>query len=141
MANAKIQSKLEDRMAKVDAERAEIKAQLDRERLVKITSNVIETITAPEFIERMRVARDEAADGAGMEKVGEMLTIEGLRKAGADIPEDFRLTSRVFEDKVNGLRFEVTPKLDRIPDIDPLGWGACAGGGAATVCGCGGFST
>lgn len=141
MAQVKQQTTLETRMADLDAKRAEVKHQLDRERLVKITGSVIETITSPEFIERMRVVREKAANGDGLEEVGKMLTLEGLRKAGADIPDDFRLTSRVFEDRVNGLRFEVTPKLDGISPIDPLGWGACAGGGAATVCGCGGFST
>jgi len=136
--------KIKDRLEKLDLEKAELKGQLDRDRLMAATNTVIETITSPEFVEKMRHARDEAEKDGGYEAVAKILSLEGLRAAGAKIPEDFRLTSRIFEDKVKGERFEISPIND--PDgplqpYDPLGWGACAGGGAATICGCGGFST
>lgn len=138
---AEFDSDLTLKMRALDEERTLVKRELDRERLSKVTGEVIETITSPEFIERMRVAREKAENGDGMKAVGDLLSMDGLRAAGANIPEDFRLTSRVFEDRVTGTRFEVKPPAGTIGDIDPLGWGACAGGGAATVCGCGGFST
>lgn len=141
MPDTSTQIELQRKLQSIEAEKAMVKDQLDRERLVKVTNSVIETITSPKFIERMRAVREKAANGEGLDEVGKLLTLDGLRAAGADIPDDFRLTSRVFEDKVSGLRFEVNPVPKGIPDVSPLGWGACAGGGAATVCGCGGFST
>ena len=95
------------------------------------TNTVIETITSPEFVAKMRQAREEAEKDGGYEAIAKILSLEGLRAAGAKIQEDFRLTSRIFEDKVSGQRFEISPIND--PDgplqpYDPLGWGACAGG-------------
>ena len=69
------------------------------------TNTVIETITFPGFVAKMRQAREEAEKDGGYEAVAKILSLKGLQP------------------------------------YDPLGWGACAGGGAATICGCGGFST
>ncbi len=141
MATKTSKAKLETRLETLDDERREVKGQLDRERLLRVTSEVVETITSPEFIERMRKAREQADNGEGMDAVSKVLSLDGLREAGANIPKDFRLTSRVFEDKIRGERIEIGPIIGgRIPEMDPLGWGACAGGGL-TFCGCGGFST
>jgi hypothetical protein len=112
--------------------------QLDRERLTKITDSLIQTITSPEFIERMRSFRSVAERTSSFEEAGSLMSIESLREAGAELPEDFRITSRVFEDYEKGTRIAVSP----IEGFDPrVAWGACAGGGAATVCGCAGGST
>ena len=116
------------------------KDQLDRTRLLRVTGDVIETITSPEFVERMRRAREAADDGQGLTAAADLLSIEGLRQAGADIPKDFRLTSRVFEDRVQGLKIDILSDPRPGPDGDPLGWGVCAGIGSLTFCGCGGFS-
>ncbi len=132
---------LRSEMDKLDAERSRVKSQLDRERLLSVTNDVIETITSPEFIDRMRKAREMADEEDGMAEVSKLLSLDGLRKAGASIPEDFRLTSRVFEDKKLGLRYEVRPGRADISDIGMLSWGACGGAGGLTFCGCGGFST
>ena len=136
--------KIKDRLEKLDLEKAELKGQLDRDRLMAVTNTVIETITSLEFIEKMRQAREKAEKDEGYEAVAKILSLEGLRAAGAKIPEDFRLTSRIFEDKVRGERFEISPINDPdgpIQRYDPLGWGAFAGRGAATIYDCGGFST
>lgn len=131
---------LRQQMKELDDERSRVKSQLDRERLLAATGSVIDTITSNEFIDRMRKAREVADDDDGLAAASKLLTLEGLRRAGADIPDDFRLTSRVFEDKAAGVRLEVRPK--GIGPIDgTLGWGACAGAGGLTFCGCGGFST
>lgn len=136
-------SQLNTRLTELDAERLVVKRQLDRDRLTKATASVVETITSPEFIERMRSFRERAATGVvTYEDVGEMLSLDTLRAAGADFPEDFRLTSRTFEDLESGLKIEIKPPWETYGGgIPEVAWGACAGGGAATVCGCAGGST
>jgi len=116
--------------------------QLDRIRLTRVTTDVIQTITQPEFIERVREARRAADEGAGMEAGLQLLSIESLRAAGVDIPDDFRMTSRIFEDREKGIRLEVTdlPRDgDGVAGMMP-NWGGCAGGGGWTFCGCGGYT-
>ncbi len=131
---------LRQQMDKLDTERSKVKSQLDRSRLLTATGSVIDTITSPEFIEKMQKAREAAGQDDGLDTVSKLLSLEGLRRAGAEIPDDFRLTSRVFEDKIAGVRLEVRPKI--VGPIDgTLSWGACAGAGGLTFCGCGGFST
>ena len=44
--------KIKDRLEKLDLEKAELKGQLDRDRLMAATNTVIETITSPEFLKR-----------------------------------------------------------------------------------------
>jgi hypothetical protein len=122
----------------LDQQRANVKNQLDRERLVRVTGSVIETITSPVFVEKMRQARKAAAEGAGMDAAAEFLSLEGLRAAGADIPPDFRMTSRVFEDRAEGIRTEIRAAAPGPNDPVPQ-WGGCAGAGGLTFCGCGGF--
>ena len=87
---------LEANLAAIETQRIEAKGQLDRERLTRVTSDLIETITSPEFIECMRVARKEADAGAGMDVASELLSINALRRAGVDIPNDFRMTLGSF---------------------------------------------
>ena len=142
MAEKREQAALRQKMVELDVERFEVKGQLDRERLRTVTNDVIETITSPQFIEKMRIAREKASEDDGMSAVSQLLSIDGLRKAGAEIPDDFRLTSRMFEDKASGLRIVVDNDLSKIKiPSGQLGWGACAGTGTLTFCGCGGFST
>ena len=50
--------KIKDRLEKLDLEKAELKGQLDRDRLMAATNTVIETITSPEFVEKMRLCAD-----------------------------------------------------------------------------------
>jgi hypothetical protein len=89
----------------------------------------------------MRDFRERATTGeVSYGEVGEMLSLDSLRAAGADFPDDFRLTSRVFEDLESGLRIEMKPPID-LNGPGVIAWGACAGGGAATVCGCAGGSS
>jgi hypothetical protein len=128
-----------DKLNDIEKARTDAKGQLDRERLLRVTNEVIETITSPDFVERMRQARMSADKGGGMDEAAKLLSLEGLRAAGVDIPEDFRLTSRIFEDRATGFRLNIDDL--KVGGLEPLGWGACAGGGGLTFCGCGGFST
>ena len=129
------------RMGELDKERKLVKSQLDRKRLAAITNSLIETITSPQVVENMKKFRVIARETESFDKAADLMSLESLKKAGADIPDDFRLTSRVFEDFESGMKIEIRPPSERIGEIDPLAWGACAGGGAATVCGCAGGST
>jgi hypothetical protein len=60
------------------------------------------------------------------QRAGEMLTVEGLRARGVDIPAGLRLTSRVFERPADGA---AAPGLDVIAHTEqaPLGWCASLG--------------
>ena len=142
MPDVELQKNLEGKLADLNREQLLVKSQLDRERLTTITSNLIETITSPKFIERMRQFREKAGAGASFGEAADLMSLESLKAAGAQIPEDFRLTSRVFEDRETGIKFEINPPKG-LPDLDggTVAWGACAGGGAASVCGCAGGST
>lgn len=142
MADTRAEKQLQASFEKADLQRRESKDQLDRERLTRISGDVVRTITDPGFVEKMRVARMGADQGQGLDAAAELLSLEGLRNAGVDIPEDFRLTSRVFEDRSDGFRIQIDPGRGPIDigDMAPQ-WGACAGGGGLTFCGCGGFST
>lgn len=134
--------RLNQRYNEIEQERGEIKSQLDRDRLTKATTSVVEAITSAPFIERMREFRERAARGdVALEEVSQLLSVDGLRAAGAELPDDFRLSSRTFEDFQTGTRIDIRPG-NVIGDIGMAPqWGACAGGGAATVCGCAGGST
>jgi len=102
---------------------------------------MIQALTAPEFVERVRSSRAAADKGAGMDVAAELLSVDSLKAAGVDIPDDFRMTSRVFEDREKGTRIVLTD-LPTLGDFDPtLSWGGCAGAGGLSFCGCGGFST
>ena len=129
------------RMDALESERRLVKSQLDRERLKDITNSLIETITSPQVIENMKSFRAKAAKGGSFDDAADLMSLEVLRAAGAKLPDDFRLSSRVFEDLETGTKIEIRPPHIDVGDIDPLAWGACAGGGAATVCGCAGGST
>lgn len=133
----------QSKLKALETEHLQVKGQLDRERLKIVTNSVVDTITSPEFVEKMRLARIEADEGGGLDTAANLLSIDGLRQAGVDIPKDFRLTSRVFEDRQTGFRLELKsdPKLKLGGEEPVLAWGACAGGGGLTFCGCGGFST
>lgn len=149
MPNPEAMNSLESKLAELGREQGLVKSQLDRERLTTITSSLIETITSPKFVDRMRQFRAKAGEGASFDDAADLMSLESLRSAGAAIPDDFRLTSRVFEDFATGTRIDIKPprtpgdfKIPSLPgDFDPSGpveWGACAGGGAASVCGCAG---
>jgi len=96
-------------------------------------------MTSPTFVEKMRQAREAADAGTDLQAAVGLLSIEGLRQSGVDIPSDFRLTSRVFEDRAQGVRLELKSDLGRgsgpVPDF-----GVCVCMGSLGLCGCAGFS-
>ena len=134
----KIQS-LETKSSELSNEQLLVQGQLDRERLMLITNNLIETITSPQVVEKMREFRKGVNSETEFQAAGEFLSRESLIKAGADIPDDFRITSRIFEDKVSGMRVELHSPDAGSDAVKARGsWSGCAGGGAWTVCGCAG---
>lgn len=140
MTNYPAEKGFHDELARIDQNRLDTKNQLDRERLARVTSDVIRTITSPDFMERVSKAREAASNGAGMDAAAKLLSIDGLRSAGVDIPDDFRMTSRIFEDRLSGVRIHLDD-IDMRPGVGPVAWGGCAGAGGLSFCGCGGFST
>jgi hypothetical protein len=127
-------------LEKQDQERKDTKRELDRERLIRVTAGVIDTITSPEFVERMRLAQLELQRGGGMEAAAKLLSLDALRQSGAEIPDDFRLTSRIFEDPANGLRVEYKSEVSSSNVDMQTAWGACAGAGGPLIgCGCSGW--
>ena len=145
MPNVELERSLELKLSDLNREQQLLKSQLDRERLTSITSNLIETITSPKFIENMRQFRSKATAGASFDEAGDLMSLESLRAAGAKIPDDFRLTSRVFEDHESGLKIEIKPPkgVGGLGDLSggSVAWGACGGAGAAGTCACAGGST
>jgi hypothetical protein len=133
---------LETELKDLDSKRVIVKEALNRDRLNEITNNIIETISSPKFMERMKSFRDKAAvEGVDFAEAGNIMSIESLKEAGATIPDDFRLTSRVFEDREIGLKIEFNDPKRRIMDVGPVAVGACGGAGGLSFCACGGGST
>jgi hypothetical protein len=141
MPESSEEQQLRAELAVQDRARQAVKDRLDREQLRRVTNDMIQAITSPEFVERVRLARAASDRGEGMDAAVRLLSIEGLREAGVDIPEDFRMTSRVFEDREQGVRISMDePRALESEGIEVLSWGSCAGAGGLTFCGCGGFS-
>ncbi len=128
------EQKLVDRLDEIEQSRLATQVELDRQRLIRVTQEVIETITSPEFVGKMRMVRARVDGGEDISTVAaQLLSLDSLREAGVNIPEGFRLTSRVFEDSSTGLRIEIKDK-----GSDPTSLRANMGG---CICGgSGGFS-
>ncbi|MBN9552310.1 MAG: hypothetical protein J0H31_26485 [Alphaproteobacteria bacterium] len=120
----------------------------DPDHLRNVTQELVKAITSPEVIEQMRQFREKAAAGGNFTEAGDLMSLESLKAAGANLPDGFRITSRVFEDKSTGKTIDLGPETPFDPN-NPVGLGpkdinavsGCAGGGAATVCACAGGGT
>lgn len=137
MAKSTEHDELSEKLTTLNAELTRVKSLLERERISRVATNMIETITSPAFVEKMLAAGQKTDAGAGLESMKDLLAIDELRKAGAEIPDDFRIASRVFEDKSQGLRIEVTPQRDSTSR--PAAGGVCGGFGRGAICACGGI--
>src|SRR3954447_6860118 len=155
--------------------------RLDPERLKKVTAELVESLTSPEFIEQAYAVRN-APESERLAEASRRLSVQGLREAGVRLPKDMRLSSRYFESSfpvavelgdygearlniVNELNRVQPGFLDRlrkkhpevfgelvtvgrsgsslglgVPTVGKASWGACAGAGGLSFCGCGGFS-
>ncbi len=80
-------------------------------------------------------------EGLDFSEAGNIMSLESLKAAGASVPDDFRLTSRVFEDRELGLKIELIDPARRIGDTGTVAVGACGGAGGLSFCACGGGST
>jgi hypothetical protein len=115
------------------------RSPVDKDHLVNITNELMRAITSPEVIEQMRQFREKARAGANFEEAGDLMSLESLRAAGANLPDGFRITSREFEDKETGQRLKIDPAFSDLSVVRGISdVSGCAGGGAATVCGCAG---
>lgn len=69
---------------------------LDPQRLRAITSEMVEVITSPAYVEAMRVMKSTSAEKRLSEAM-RRLTPEALREQGVKLPENMRISSRYFE--------------------------------------------
>ncbi len=72
-------------------------ADLDVERLKKITGELIDAITSPEFIEQVRMVRT-APENERLAEASRRLSVDALRAAGVKLPTDMRVSNRYFEE-------------------------------------------
>ena len=128
-------------MSKDESDPVEFETRFDRQSLTNMTNSVLDVITSPGFLKKMHEARFNAERGGSLQDMADLMSVENLRNEGVELPDDFRVTSRRFEDLTTGESIEVNepvPTDSRTGDAVALG--GCAGGGAATVCGCGGYT-
>lgn len=142
MTSKKKTELLEVELKNLDNKRIKVKEQLSRDRLEKITNDIVTTISSPKFMKSMKLFREKAKEkDFDLAEAGNIMSIESLKAAGASIPDDFRLTSRVFEDSELGIRMKID-HFDPLKGIgDTLAVGACGGAGGLTFCGCAGGSS
>ncbi|MBK5912434.1 hypothetical protein CCR85_13155 [Rhodothalassium salexigens] len=70
---------------------------LDPERLKAITSQMVEAITSPAYVEAMRKVK-AASNDKRLDEAMRRLTPKALREQGVRLPEDMRISSRYFEE-------------------------------------------
>jgi len=118
---------------------------LDAERLRKLTDDIIKAITSPPFVEAMRKMKATPVDQR-LKVAPQLLSPEVLRSQGAPLPVDMRITSRYFETGKPTIEVTDPAKPGQPPivkeaaaltslEAGPVTAGACACGGAGTVCG------
>ena len=129
-------------MADEDVKVQEFETKFDRKTLTDMTNSVLDTITSPDFLKKMHEARFNAERGGSLEDMANLMSVENLRNEGVALPDQFRVTSRKFEDLTTGESIEINqPVSERKMDAEePVALGGCAGGGAFTVCACGGYT-
>lgn len=126
---------------------------LDVDRLRKITDDMITAITSPAFVDAMRTMKS-TPDNQRLKVAAETLNPETLRSKGVPLPPGMRITSRYFESGKPTIEVADpnegggAPMIKEVADLRNLSparvahgqtsAGICAGGGAATVCGCAG---
>ena len=71
--------------------------KLDSESLRKESDKILRSLTSPQFLEQLEEVRRTPPDRRIAEAT-RRLTPEALRKAGVDLPEGVRLSSRYFEE-------------------------------------------
>jgi hypothetical protein len=75
--------------------------RLDVDKLRLVTNEVIAAITSPAFVEAVRAVREVPADQRLVEG-SRRLSPDALRAAGVPLPQNFRVSSRYFEDGLPG---------------------------------------
>lgn len=74
--------------------------RLDSDHLRDITSQMVEAITSPAYVEAMRAVKS-APDDKRLEEALRRLTPEALRAQGVPLPTGMRISSRYFEEGIN----------------------------------------
>jgi hypothetical protein len=92
--------------------------KVTRERLKKMTDEIIEAITSDEFMSRMAQLRTASLDKR-LETAQSLLSVDGLRKAGVNLPDGMRISSRYFEENVGTFEFGNVSVLEELQKVDP----------------------
>lgn len=71
-------------------------SDISREHLKEITTQMVEAITSPAYVEAMRAVKS-APEGKRLEEAMRRLTPEALRAQGVPLPQGMRISSRYFE--------------------------------------------
>ncbi|QBK30394.1 hypothetical protein [Roseitalea porphyridii] len=119
--------------------------ELEVERLKKMSSEMIDAISSPAFVEAMRKLKETPVEDRL--KVGaKLLDPKRLRKEGVPLPDDMRISSRYFEPGKPVISVDdagaFTGTRSELPnDPDVVAVGGCACGGGLSFCGGAGGST
>jgi hypothetical protein len=72
---------------------------IDRGEAEEKLDQIVKVITSEEYINQLKKVR-EAPPEERMQAGAKYLTPEALREAGVDVPEDLRMSSRLFDDQI-----------------------------------------
>jgi len=95
---------------------------LDPDRLKSITSDMVEALTSPAYVEAMRVLKSTSNEKRLSEAM-RRLNPDALRAEGVKLPEGMRISSRYFEPAFKPIELSDEPKkrnyLKDLYDTDP----------------------
>ncbi|MGQ4810147.1 hypothetical protein NKDENANG_03596 [Candidatus Entotheonellaceae bacterium PAL068K] len=80
---------------------AKDRAHFTRETLVKETEGLLDAISHPAFVNRMRQFNSLSNDVERFQYAGDALTTDALSKSGVNLPPGMRISSRTFEEANN----------------------------------------
>jgi hypothetical protein len=73
----------------------------DVDKMREMSGIVLRILTHPDFLEQVKAVKDTPPDRR-LQEASRRLTPEALRKIAIDLPENVRLSSRYFDDQING---------------------------------------
>ena len=80
---------------------------LNAERLRQVTSQMVDALTSPAYVEAMRAVKS-APEGQRLEEAMRRLTPDALKAQGVPLPAGMRISSRYFEQGSNPLELELS---------------------------------
>lgn len=84
-------------MTNISNKGTEATVRLERESLIEETEEVLKSVTSAEFLDQLEAVRRVPRESR-ISEAAKRLTPAAMRKAGVDLPEGVRLSSRYFEE-------------------------------------------